>query len=155
VWGLSACDGPTNAVLDYLGEEREFRAYSARGPLQFDDGTIAPTAAISSIPFAPDIAIPAAVEMRNRYGEHIYDQYGFRDAFNPSFHYDVPLAGGEVIPNFGWVDVDYLGIDQGPILAMIENHRSDLVWSVMRRNPYIRAGLERAGFTGGWLEADK
>jgi hypothetical protein len=156
VWGLSACDGPANAVLAYKGELREFRSYSARGPIQFDDGTITPTAAASSIPFAPELAIPAVVEMRHRFGEIIYDQYGFLDAFNPSFEFDdVPLAGGEVVPGFGWVDGDYLGIDQGPILAMIENHETELVWTVMRRNPYIRAGLERAGFTGGWLEEGK
>ena len=156
VWGLSACDGPANAVLEYKGELREFRSYSARGPIQFDDGTITPTAAASSIPFAPEVAIPAVVEMRNRFGEIIYDQYGFLDAFNPSFEFDdVPLAGGEVVPGFGWVDGDYLGIDQGPILAMIENHETEMVWTVMRRNPYIRAGLERAGFTGGWLAEGK
>jgi hypothetical protein len=52
----------------------------------------------------------------------------------------------------GWVDPDYIGIDQGPILAMIENYRSALVWRVMRGNSYVREGLERAGFSGGWLE---
>jgi len=51
----------------------------------------------------------------------------------------------------GWVDQDYVGIDEGPILAMIENYRSDFVWRVMRNDPYLRQGLERAGFSGGWL----
>ena len=55
----------------------------------------------------------------------------------------------------GWVATDHLGIDQGPIIAMIENHRSELVWSVMKRNPYIVRGLKRAGFEGGWLEQVK
>jgi len=55
-------------------------------------------------------------------------------------------------PAQGWFDVDYLGIDQGPIVAMIENYRSGLVWKVMRGNPHVVRGLERAGFTGGWLE---
>jgi hypothetical protein len=58
-----------------------------------------------------------------------------------------------VVPGHGWYDTDYLGLDQGPILAMVENYRSDLVWRVMRRNPHLRRGLERAGFTGGWLDA--
>jgi hypothetical protein len=58
---------------------------------------------------------------------------------------------GRVDPAQGWFDVDYLGIDQGPIVAMIENHRSGLVWKVMRKNPNIVRGLKRAGFTGGWL----
>jgi hypothetical protein len=155
IWGLTACDGPANVSLDYRGKQRQFHAYSARGIEFNDDGTIAPTAAASSIPFAPEIAIPAVVEMRARYGEHIYSTYGFLDAFNPSFEYAAHLQHGRVIPGFGWVDVDYLGIDQGPILAMIENHRSDLVWRVMRKNPHIRLGLERAGFTGGWLAAGR
>jgi hypothetical protein len=155
VWGLTACDGPANTEQEYDGRRRTFRSYSARGPGENDDGTIAPTAAASSIPFAPDIAIPATVEMRNRFGQHIYGKYGFLDAFNPSFEYDVPLANGKVVPGFGWVGGDYLGIDQGPILAMIENHRTQLVWKTMQRNAHIRTGLERAGFSGGWLEAAK
>jgi hypothetical protein len=156
VWGLTACDGPADVEHEFGGDTREFHSYSARGPHQTDDGTIAPTAAVSSIAFAPDEAIAATVEMRNRFGDNIYDQYGFLDAFNPSFDFDdVPLASGEVVPGFGWVDTDHLGIDQGPILAMLENHRSELVWQVMQRNPHIRTGLERAGFTGGWLEATR
>jgi hypothetical protein len=155
IWGLTACDGPAGVSLDYRGRKRQFRAYSARGIEENDDGTIAPTAAASSIPFAPEIAIPAVVEMKRRYGEHIYSTYGFLDAFNPSFEFSVPLQHGRVVPGFGWVDNDYLGIDQGPILAMIENHRTDFVWRVMRKNPYIRLGLERAAFTGGWLAAGK
>ena len=119
-----------------------------------DDGTLAPTAAAASIPFAPEIAIPAVIEMHRRYGEHIYSTYGFLDAFNPSFEFDVPVRQGRIIPGVGWVGPDYLGIDQGPIVAMMENHRSELVWRVMRKNPHIRRGLERAGFTGGWLEAE-
>jgi hypothetical protein len=53
----------------------------------------------------------------------------------------------------GWFDVDALGIDQGPILAMIENQRSGLLWRTMRKNPGVVRGLRRAGFTGGWLES--
>ncbi|MFL5348896.1 MAG: glucoamylase family protein [Hyalangium sp.] len=155
IWGLTACDGPAEAELDYQGRRRMFRGYSARGPGFNDDGTLAPTAAASSIPFAPEIAIPAIMELRRRYGEHIYSTYGFLDSFNPSFEYDVPLQEGRRVPGLGWVADDYLGIDQGPILAMIENYRSQLIWRVMRKNPYLRAGLERAGFQGGWLEEEK
>ncbi len=156
VWGLTACDGPADVELPYLGEVRRFRTYNARGVgIEYvsDDGTIAPTAAASSIPFAPEIAIPAVEEMHRRYGSEVYGKYGFVDAFNPSFDYDTPLHHGRRIPGFGWADTDYLGIDQGPIIAMIENHRSDLVWRTVRANPHIRRGLERAGFTGGWLDA--
>jgi hypothetical protein len=152
VWGITACDGPADVELEYAGKLRVFRTYAGRGMGFIDDGTLAPTAAAASIPFAPEIAIPAVLEMHRRYGEHIYAAYGFLDAFNPSFELDVPSRHGSVIPGVGWVAKDYLGIDQGPILAMIENHRSDLVWRVMRKNPYIRKGLARAGFTGGWLE---
>lgn len=155
VWGLTACDGPADLELDYQGQRRMFRSYSARGPGLHDDGTLAPTAAAASIPFAPEIAIPAVVEMHRRYGEHIYSTYGFLDSFNLSFSYDVPLQEGRRVPGFGWVADDYLGIDQGPIIAMLENHRSQLVWRVMRKNPYLRAGLERAGFQGGWLGEQK
>lgn len=155
-WGLSACDGPTDVEQEYRGEPRTFRGYAARGVSldpahNYDDGTLTPTAVIASLPFAPEYVVPATLELRRLYGAEIYGQYGFFDAFNPSFDYDVALRYGRRIPGFGWVDTDYLGISQGPILAMIENHRSGLVWRVMRNNPYFRRGLERAGFTGGWL----
>ncbi len=158
VWGITASDGPADVYLPYQNEIRIFRTYAARGvglnpAHNYDDGTIAPTAALASLPFAPEIVIPAVQEMHKQYGQHIYGRYGFLDAFNMSFRYDnVKLLHGRRVPGFGWVDTDYLGIDQGPILAMIENYRSELVWSVMRSNPYLRRGLQRAGFTGGWLE---
>ena len=156
VWGLTASDGPIDATLDYKGQPRIFKTYTARGAgirHIFDDGTIVPTAAAASMPFAPEVVVPAIEAMHARYGRWIYRQYGFVDAFNPSFHYDVPLNHGKVHAGMGWVDEDYIGIDQGPIVLMIETHRSGLVWEVMRRNPHIRRGLERAGFSGGWLDA--
>ena len=156
VWGLTASDGPQHTTQEYRGEQREFRHYSARGAGlhdAFDDGTIAPTAAIASLPFAPEIVIPATVAMHERYGKFLYSSYGFLDAFNPSFEYDIPLHTGRIVEGEGWVASDYIGIDQGPILAMIANYRDEFVWNVMKRNKYIRTGLERAGFTGGWLAA--
>jgi hypothetical protein len=155
IWGLSACDGPGDYKLPYLGETRQFRSYSARGVSRvetFDDGTITPYAAIASLPFAPEVVVPATREMYKKYGSQIYGKYGFVDAFNPSFDYDVPLRHGKRVRGGGWVATDYIGIDQGPIIAMIENYRSELIWSVMRRNPHIRAGLKRAGFEGGWID---
>ncbi len=153
VWGLTACDGPGPLRHDYLGQSRWFNGYTARGPGRNDDGTIAPTAAIGSMPFAPEICAPAAVALKRRYGERIYGKYGFIDAFNPSFDFaDAQPKMGRRIPGEGWVGPDYLGIDQGPILAMLENWRSGLIWKVMRTNPHIVRGLQRAGFTGGWLE---
>jgi len=155
VWGLTACDGPGPARQRYDGAERRFFKYAARGvglDRIIDDGTIAPTAAVSSLPFAPEIVLPATLEMYHRFGAPLYSTYGFRDAFNPSFR--SPPKSQSPAPEqspAGWVDPDYLGIDQGPIVAMIENYRSDLVWRVMRGNAYLRRGLERAGFQGGWL----
>ncbi|MCP3048029.1 hypothetical protein K6X13_13165 [Xanthomonas euvesicatoria pv. allii] len=154
VWGLTASDGPQNTSQEYRGEQRQFRHYSSRGAglrENFDDGTIAPTAAISSIVFAPEVVIPATQEMHKRYGDFLYSSYGFLDSFNPSFNYDIPIKTGRMVPDRGWVASDYIAIDQGPILTMIANYQNEFVWNVMKKNPYIRAGLERAGFTGGWL----
>ena len=91
--------------------------------------------------------------MRKQYGERLYTRYGFKDAFNPSFTYDVPVDTGTVDKASGWVAKDYLGIDQAPILLQAANYRNDFVWKYMRRVPAIRRGLQRAGFTGGWLSS--
>ena len=160
VWGFTACDGPgTMREKDRNGRTRYFLDYSARGAGRahtVDDGTIAPTAALSSLPFAPEIVIPAIEEMHARYGFYIFKKYGFVDSFNRSFTAaEVTLTDGRVDPGFGWLANDYLGIDQGPILAMICNYRNELVWEDMRRSVPIRRGLERAGFSGGWLSAPK
>jgi hypothetical protein len=157
VWGLTASDGPVDADYTIGGRSRHFMTYSARGA-DFtevrDDGTLAPTAAGGSIPFAPEIAIPALREMRRRYGDLLFQRYGFVDAFNPTLTDPaLRVQAGRIVPGVGWFDVDYLGIDQGPILLQAENHRSGMIWSLMRRSPYVVRGLERAGFTGGWLDA--
>jgi hypothetical protein len=157
VWGLTACDGPLDAVLTVGGRRREFHSYWPRGVSLIyvnDDGTIAPTAAAGSIPFAPEIAVPALRAMVARWGPYIWNEYGFVDAFNPSLtDPSIPLKHGRIVAGVGWFDADRLGIDQGPIVAMIENYRSELVWRILRKNPYVVAGLKRAGFTGGWLDA--
>ena len=156
IWGLTACDGPGNFVLPYKGEQRTFYGYAARGPLgepdERDDGTIAPTAALGSLPFAPEIVIPAAEALLADHGSRIFDTYGFKDSFNPSFTYtNKTLETGSVHPKHGWVAKDYLGIDQGPILLQAANYRNDFIWKFTRQVPAIRLGLQRAGFTGGWL----
>lgn len=152
VWGLTACDGPgdfNQVVFD--GTEREFFSYSARGPGDRDDGTIAPTAAMSSLPFAPAEVTACLKAMKAQYPD-VYTRYGFLDAFNPTLTvHQAPLLHGRIVPGVGWVDGDYLGIDQGPIVIQIENHRSDIVWSRMRGEPNLTRGLKRAGFTGAWL----
>jgi hypothetical protein len=134
----------------------QFRGYSARGPVDepdgYDDGTLAPTAALSSMPFAPEICVPAALALHRRYGAQIYGEYGFHDSFNPSFRdTSARLETGSVDATTGWVATDWLGLDQGPILGMLANYRSEAVWRVMRKSATIRRGLIRAGFTGGWL----
>jgi hypothetical protein len=153
LWGLTACDGPGDFRLPYRGETRQFYGYSARGPVGEpdgrDDGTLAPTAALGSLPFAPEIVIPCAQALMKQPG--LFDTYGFKDSFNPSFTYDVKVTTGSVSPRTGWVAKDYLGIDQGPILLQAANHRDEFLWRYMRKVPAIRRGLERAGFTGGWL----
>jgi hypothetical protein len=146
IWGLTACDGPADTRIVIDGVERKFDRYWARGvslKAIRDDGTIAPTAAATSLPFAPEIVIPAFLEMKERYGDRLYTEYGFLDAFNPTFPAD---------DEYGWFNKDYLGIDQGPIVIMIENHRNNFVWELMKNNQYIRTGLKRAGFKGGWLD---
>ncbi len=154
VWGLTACDGPANKTLTLAGRSRQFHTYNARGAAlgdERDDGTLCPTAVGGAVPFAPEFAIPALLAMRATYGNHLFSTYGFLDAFNPTFTATGQQETGTVDPTLGWFDVDYLGIDQGPILAMVENFRTDFVWRVMRTNPHIIRGLQRAGFTGGWL----
>jgi len=159
VWGVTACDGPVDGEYDVAltagREVRRFWTYAGRGvgpDHTVDDGTVAPTAAGGSVPFAPEVAVPALRAMAERYGDPLYGEYGFRDAFNPTFDLDVPVHHGRVVRGVGWFDTDYLGIDQGPILIMIENHRSDLIWRLLRGDPDLRRGLRRAGFHGGWLD---
>ncbi len=123
-WGLTACDGPGFAP---------YHAYRARGapPPENDDGTIAPTAAGGSLPFAPEVCLPALRHFYEAYRERLWTPFGFRDAFNLTAD---------------WWDPDVLGIDQGPILIMAENYRTGRVWRRFMKNEIIRRGLARAGF---------
>jgi hypothetical protein len=155
LWGLSACDGPLDGTVETEGRPRTFRTYAARGASLtevVDDGTVAPTAAAGSIAFAPEVVVPTLMAMRATYGERLFGRYGFVDALNPTLRVPARLQHGRIDSLHGWFDTDYLGIDQGPIVAMIENQRSGLVWRTMSRNRHIVRGLRRAGFTGGWLE---
>lgn len=156
IWGLTASDGPSNEEFMYNGEMRRFRTYSARGVSAqriSDDGTLAPTALGGSIPFAPEVTIPSLRAMIDKYGDNLWTEYGFRDAFNPSFTFaDANIKPYSEVTEQGWFDHEHLGIDQGPIIIMAENYRSGFVWDVLKRSPYIVEGLRRAGFTGGWLD---
>ena len=167
VWGLTACRGPGDVELDVNGRKIQFHEYGARGPQtgdgeSFDDGTIAPTAGIGSIAFAPEICVPLVHSLRDKYGDDIYGRYGFLDAFNPTFPADAKTHTGRHTPTAGWVAKEYLGIDQGPILCMMENYRSGLVWDLFNRSPvtgpiarraFSRAGFEVTSPAGAWLRA--
>ncbi|WP_077036141.1 glucoamylase family protein [Pelomonas sp. KK5] len=153
-WGITACDGPADVKRKVDGREREFHSYAGRGVggRTWDDGTLAPYGAGSSIAFTPEESTRALLHMRETYGEHLYGRYGFVDAFNPSFTFtDVKLDKGKVVPGLGWFDTDMLGIDQGPLLAMLANKRDGLVWRICRRNEHLKRGLKVAGMRGGWL----
>jgi predicted esterase len=150
IWGLTAGDGPDAEML-HEGKKIFCPGYGARGvaiDYQEDDGTIAPTAAISSLPFAPEVCLPALEAMWNRWP---VGKYGFFDGYNETFTEIEKSPKAQAGYPF-WVDKDYLGIDQGPIVLMIENYRSGFLWNLMKRNPYIVRGLKRAGFTGGWID---
>jgi hypothetical protein len=154
-WGLTASDGPLDSTFAVDGRSRTFHTYWARGvgtDEMNDDGTLVPTAAGGSIPFAPEVAIPTLHSMRRQYGDPLFGQYGFVDAFNPTLRTPgPPLHHGRIVAGVSWFDTDYLGIDQGPIVAMIENWRNGFVWNLMRRNGDVVRGLCRAGFRGGWI----
>ena len=152
----NACDGPLDGKVTLASREREFHTYEARGACLTriaDDGTIAPAAAGGSIAFAPEICLPALMAMRERYGEHVFRRYGFVDAFNPTLDSATATPQGAVTPGVGWFDDDYLGIDQGPIIVMIENHRSGLMWDLLMSCREIRGGLAKLGFTSGHYAA--
>lgn len=141
-WGLSAGDGPSDELPDVANEERRLFGYAARGvPYGPDDGTIAGAATLAALPFAPEIVLPAVRTMITRYPEILNDGR-LASGFNPS------LAGAD---GRAWVSPGHYGLDQGIVVMMIENHRSQLIWRLMRECPYVTSGLRRAGFRGGWL----
>ena len=147
-WGLTASDGPGPAVLKVNGIRREFFDYTARGaPFGPDDGTISPWAVVASLPFAPEIVIDTirhAIEQLDLKG---HSPYGFDASYNETFP-------GKDKNQRGWVSPWIFGLNQGPIVLMIENHTSKLIWNTIRKCRPIVEGLRRAGFRGGWLEED-
>ncbi len=141
-WGLSAGDGPQAKARRIAGRRQAFYGYAARGvPYGPDDGTVCGSSTLSSLVFAPELVLPALRALWSRSGA---DDATFIRAsgFNPT----VAEAG----PN-GWVSAGEFGLDQGMIVLMIENYRSGLPWRLGRANPFVRAGLRRAGFKSGWL----
>jgi hypothetical protein len=148
-WGITASEGPGPETLKLQGVERTFFDYLARGvPYGPDDGTLAPWAVVASLPFAPDIVLPAIDYCIQQCRLKGFNPYGFKAAYNPTHP-------GEPGNPFGWwVSPWYFGLNEGPIVLMIENHRSGMLWRLMRGCSYMKEGLRRAGFTGGWLAGD-
>ena len=144
VWGISASDGPGPAVVRVGGRERRFWDYRARGvPWGPDDGTLTPWAVVASLPFEPELVAATLDEIDRRYPE-MSGEMGYKCSFNPTFT-------DSASDSRGWIAVGHYGLDQGPVVLMIENHRSELLWRLMRSCPYVARGLRRAGFRGGWL----
>jgi hypothetical protein len=116
-WGLTSSDGPDG--------------YSTHSP-DNDDGTISPTAALSSMPYAPKEAVQAMRHFLRSHGEKVWGRFGFVDAFNEARD---------------WYADTYLAIDQGHIVVMIENHRTGLLWNLFMKAPEIQSGLKALSFT--------
>lgn len=120
-WGLTASD--------------TYNGYMAHSPTE-DNGTISPTAAISAFPYTPEYSMQALKNFYFKRGDKLWSQYGFVDAFNDSRN---------------WVAKSHLAIDQGPIIVMIENYRSGLLWRLFMSNPEIQRGLKKLGFESPWF----
>ncbi len=118
-WGLTASDDPTRGYAVHAAAEAE------------DNGTLTPTAAIASMPYRPAAATAALRTFYQTYGPRVFGPMGFYDAFNPTVQ---------------WFATSTLAIDQGPIVGMIENHRSGLLWRLFMANPEIEPALLAAGF---------
>jgi hypothetical protein len=146
-WGITASDGPGPATKVVGGKRRKFYAYKGRGiPPALDDGTLAPWGVTASLPFAPEIVLSALEHMAVAY-PYITGKYGYKCSFNPTF--SSSKAGG-------WISQGFYAIDQGPVVLMIENYRSGLLWRLLRDCDFVVDGLRRAGFRGGWLgESEK
>ena len=120
-WGLTACDN--------------YEGYNAHSP-DNDLGVIAPTAALGSMPYAPEHSMAALRHFYGALGDRLWTEYGFRDSF---------CEGRD------WFASSHLAIDQGPIVVMIENHRSGLLWKLFMSCPEVQAGLKALGFTSPHL----
>jgi hypothetical protein len=132
-WGITACDGPGDK---YNFANKKFEGYAGRGTSGPDntiaeDGTIAPYGPMSSLPFAPEIVLPAMRSINAKNGNKIWGKYGYYDSFNTTAK---------------WIDNDFLGIDEGPMLIMIENFRTGLVWDYVMKDPIIQNGLSKLGY---------
>ena len=133
-FGVIAANRDTDAAYEY---RKSFRwsdipnGYTASSPGN-DNGTIAPTAAVASIPYTPEESLKAIRYFYYVLGDKLFKEYGFRDSFNLSQF---------------WFAPSYIAIDQGPIVVMIENYRTQLLWNNFMKNEDVRKGLDKLGFT--------
>ena len=145
-WGITASEGPGPGSVEVERVVRPLFDYIARGvPYGPDDGTLAPWAVVASLPFAPEIVLPTLDYCIYQAKLTEFNSYGFKASFNPSH----PGEPGN--PYGWWVSPWHFGLNQGPIILMIENYRSGMLWQLMRSCSYINGGLKLAGFEGGWL----
>ena len=141
-WGVSACDGPSVEPRFIAGRRQAFYGYAARGvPWGPDDGTLCGSSILGSLVFAPELALPAARKLYAR------EPDGRGELLHASGHNTTARAPGSDT----WISEGRFGLDQGLIVLMIENFRSGLPWRLGRGCRFIRNGLRRAGFSGGWL----
>jgi hypothetical protein len=141
-WGVTASEGPAWPEKSELHQGRKFFGYHARGvPHGPDDGTLSPWAIVASLPFASEIVVPAMRHMNETYPE-IAGTYGYESSFNPSYPAETSA---------GWMARWHYAIDQGPLIIMVGNYLSGIMWQMTRSCEHIVRGLERAGFSGGWL----
>ena len=144
-WGFTASDGPGPATIKINGIKRKFYSYKERGaPFGPDDGTISPWAVVASIPFLPDVVISTMRRATARRDFEKDHPFGFDASYNPTFPEKNSMSNS-------WISQWQFGLNQGPVILMIENYRSGLIWDIMKGCPYIINGLQRAGFSGGWL----
>jgi hypothetical protein len=151
-WGITASDGPGPMTLKVDGVDRTFYDYEGRGaPYGIDDGTISPWAVLASLPFAPDIVLPTAHHFIHTMKLHDHHAYGFKASFNQTY-VDEKAIGKPGYSLDGWVSPCFFGLNLGPIVLMIENHRNGMLWELMRGCKPVIDGLRCAGFEGGWLK---
>ena len=137
-WGITASEGPIQGSEPVEVTGHTFYGYLARGVPGPDDGTQSPWTTITALPFAPEIALPTIEHFYESY-PRLAGRYGMKCSLNLSFH-----------PNptekTGWFSDHYYGINEGPVVLMIENYRSGLTWRLLSSSPYIQKGLKQAGF---------
>ena len=139
-WGITASEGPIQGTEPIERNGHTFYSYLARGVPGPDDGTLSPWTTVTALPFAPEIALPAIEYFHKTYPQ-LAGSYGLKCSLNPSFRENPET-------NAGWFSEHYYGINEGPVVLMIENYRSGLIWRLSGLSSYIQKGLKQAGFRG-------